>query len=231
MRATCEIIADVKDGKEVQYEELMMACLVQSFLLFQYQNDVKNLIKGGISAELTLSSKYSDVKTSSKEGGISSIIITDNGCGIDKDNMRLAFLPHATSKLSKAEDLDNIATLGFRGEALASVAAVAQVTMTSKTKDDEVGNYITLSAGKVVEEGKRAISQSTSIAVENLFFNTPVRKKFLKKPKQEEALVSAIMTQLALANPDIKFKYTADGKVGLSNQRRFRRSRLCGVRK
>lgn len=72
MRATCEIIADVKDGKEVQYEELKLACLVQSFLLFQYQNDVKNLIKGGISAELTLQGKYSDVKTSSKESGISS---------------------------------------------------------------------------------------------------------------------------------------------------------------
>lgn len=72
MRSTCEIIADIKDGKEVQYEELKMACLVQSFLLFQYQNDVKNLIKGGIVAELTLNSKYSDVKTSSKESGISS---------------------------------------------------------------------------------------------------------------------------------------------------------------
>lgn len=168
---------------------------------------VKELVENSIDAGAT------SISVDIKEGGISSIIITDNGCGIDKDNMRLAFLPHATSKLSKAEDLDNIATLGFRGEALASVAAVAQVTMTSKTKYDEVGNFITLSAGKVVEEGKRAISQSTSIAVENLFFNTPVRKKFLKKPKQEEALVSAIMTQLALANPDIKFKYTADGKV------------------
>lgn len=125
---------------------------------------VKELVENSIDAGAT------SISVDIKEGGISSIIITDNGCGIDKDNMRLAFLPHATSKLAKAEDLDNIATLGFRGEALASVAAVAQVTMTSKTKDDEVGNYITLSAGKVVEEGKRAISQSTSIAVENLFF-------------------------------------------------------------
>ena len=127
--------------------------------------------------------------------------------------MRLAFLPHATSKLSKAEDLDNISTLGFRGEALASIAAVSQITMTSKTSNQSVGNYITLSAGKVIEEGQKAIAQSTSISVENLFFNTPVRKKFLKKPKLEEAGVTAVMNQLALANPDIKFKYTVDKKI------------------
>ena len=168
---------------------------------------VKELVENSIDAGAT------SISVGIKEGGISSIVIVDDGCGIDKDNMRLAFLPHATSKLAKAEDLDNIATLGFRGEALASVSAVAQVTMTSKTQDDEVGNYITLSAGKVIEEGKRAIAQSTSIEVENLFFNTPVRKKFLKKPKQEEANVTAIMIQLALANPDIKFKYTVDNKV------------------
>ncbi|MDE6605708.1 MAG: DNA mismatch repair endonuclease MutL [Clostridia bacterium] len=168
---------------------------------------VKELVENSIDAGAT------SISVGIKEGGISSIVIVDDGCGIDKDNMRLAFLPHATSKLAKAEDLDNIATLGFRGEALASVSAVAQVTMTSKTQDDEVGNYITLSAGKVIEEGKRAIAQSTSIEVENLFFNTPVRKKFLKKPKQEEANVTAIMIQLALANPDIKFKYTVDNKI------------------
>ncbi|MDE6211465.1 MAG: DNA mismatch repair endonuclease MutL, partial [Clostridia bacterium] len=168
---------------------------------------VKELVENSIDAGAT------SISVGIKEGGISSIVIVDDGCGIDKDNMRLAFLPHATSKLAKAEDLDNIATLGFRGEALASVSAVAQVTMTSKTQDDEVGNYITLSAGKVIEEGKRAIAQSTSIEVENLFFNTPVRKKFLKKPKQEESNVTAIMIQLALANPDIKFKYTVDNKI------------------
>ncbi|MDE5756631.1 MAG: DNA mismatch repair endonuclease MutL [Clostridia bacterium] len=168
---------------------------------------VKELVENSIDAGAT------SISVDIIDGGISSIVIVDNGCGIDKENMRLAFLPHATSKLAKAEDLDNIATLGFRGEALASVSAVAQVTMTSKTQDDEVGNFITLSAGKIVEEGKRAIAQSTSISVENLFFNTPVRKKFLKKPKQEEANVTAIMIQLALANPDIKFRYTADNKT------------------
>ena len=168
---------------------------------------VKELVENSIDAGAT------SISVDIKDGGISSIVIVDNGCGIDKENMKLAFLPHATSKLAKAEDLDNIATLGFRGEALASVSAVAQVTMTSRTADDEVGNFITLSAGKVVDEGKRAIAQSTSITVENLFFNTPVRKKFLKKPKQEEANVTAIMIQLALANPDIKFRYTVDNKT------------------
>lgn len=168
---------------------------------------VKELVENSIDAGA------SAISVEIKDGGISSIVITDNGCGIDKENMRLAFLPHATSKLSKAEDLDNIATLGFRGEALASIAAVSQIKMTSKTSEENVGNYISLSAGKVVEEGQRAIAQSTSIAVENLFFNTPVRKKFLKKPKMEEAGVTSVMTQLALANPDIKFKYTVDSKV------------------
>lgn len=168
---------------------------------------VKELVENSIDAGAT------SISVEIKDGGISSIIITDDGCGIDKENMRLAFLPHATSKLSKAEDLDNIATLGFRGEALASVAAVAQVTMTSKTSDEEIGNYIVLHAGKIIEEGKKAIAQSTSIAVENLFYNTPVRKKFLKKPKQEEANVSSVMTQLALANPNIKFRYVVDNKT------------------
>ena len=168
---------------------------------------VKELVENSIDAGATA------ISVEIKDGGISSIVITDNGSGIDKENLRLAFLPHATSKLSKAEDLDNIATLGFRGEALASIAAVAHVSMTSKTSDENVGNYISLSAGKVVEEGQKAIAQSTSIAVENLFFNTPVRKKFLKKPKMEESGVTSVMTQLALANPDIKFKYTVDGKV------------------
>ena len=168
---------------------------------------VKELVENSIDAGATA------ISVEIKEGGISSIVITDNGCGIDKENMRLAFLPHATSKLSKAEDLDNIATLGFRGEALASIAAVSQISMTSKTSEENVGNYISLSAGKVVEEGQKAIAQSTSISVENLFFNTPVRKKFLKKPKMEESGVTSVMTQLALANPDIKFKYTVDEKV------------------
>ncbi|MDE5616728.1 MAG: DNA mismatch repair endonuclease MutL, partial [Clostridia bacterium] len=168
---------------------------------------VKELVENSIDAGANA------ISVEIKEGGISSIVITDNGSGIDKENMRLAFLPHATSKLAKAEDLDNIATLGFRGEALASIAAVSQITMVSKTNSDSVGNYITLSAGKIVEEGQKAIAQSTSISVENLFFNTPVRKKFLKKPKMEESGVTAIMNQLALANPDIKFKYSVDGKI------------------
>ncbi len=168
---------------------------------------VKELVENSIDAGATA------ISVEIKDGGISSIIITDNGSGIDKENMRLAFLPHATSKLSKAEDLDNISTLGFRGEALASIAAVSQITMTSKTSNQSVGNCITLSAGKVIEEGQKAIAQSTSISVENLFFNTPVRKKFLKKPKLEEAGVTAVMNQLALANPDIKFKYTVDKKI------------------
>ena len=168
---------------------------------------VKELVENSIDAGAT------SLVVEIKEGGISMIAVTDDGSGIDKENMRLAFLPHATSKLSKAEDLDNIATLGFRGEALASIAAVAQVTMTSKTSEEDIGNYIVLHAGKVVEEGKKAIAQSTSIVVENLFFNTPVRKKFLKKPKQEETNVTQVMLQLALANPDIKIKYVVDSKV------------------
>lgn len=168
---------------------------------------VKELVENSIDAGAT------SIAVEIKDGGTSSIVITDNGSGIDKDNMRLAFLPHATSKLSSAEDLDSIATLGFRGEALASIAAVSQIEMTSKTEQDQVGNFIRLSGGKVVEEGQRAIAQSTSISVENLFFNTPVRKKFLKKNKMEESAVTSVMIQLALANPDIKFKYVVDKKV------------------
>lgn len=168
---------------------------------------IKELVENSIDAGAT------SIVVEIKGGGIDSMVVTDDGCGIDKANLYKAFLPHATSKLSKAEDLDNISTLGFRGEALASICAVAHVTMTSKTKDSEIGNYITIHAGKIIEEGQRAIAQSTSISVDNLFYNTPVRKKFLKKPKQEEASVTSVMQQLALANPDIKFKYIIDGKV------------------
>lgn len=151
-------------------------------------------------------------------GGISSIVVTDNGMGVQQEDMTKAFLPHATSKIKVDTDLDNILTLGFRGEALASIAAVSQVEMISKTKDNVLANYITLEGGVQKSIGEKGSTDGTKIIVNNIFFNMPVRAKFLKKPKQEENEITNLMTRMILGNPDISIKYIADGKTIFNSQ-------------
>ena len=146
------------------------------------------------------------------DGGISKIIVSDNGSGILPDDLEPAFLPHATSKISNEADLYNISTLGFRGEALASIASVSQVEVISKTASTN-GHSIKVSGGQIVAKGEKGSPVGTYISVENLFFNTPARQKFLKKPKKEESDITTLVAKLILANPKISFKYSADGKV------------------
>lgn len=168
---------------------------------------VKELTENAIDAGAT------KITVQIEEGGIRSISITDNGCGMTAQNLAKAFLPHATSKLKEACDLDSIATLGFRGEALASIAAVSQVTVRTKTAEGELGSEMKIAAGKAEEINPCGCNDGTVIRVENLFYNTPVRARFLKKPKAEEAFVTQTVSALILSNPEISFRYIVDGKA------------------
>ena len=147
------------------------------------------------------------------DGGLSEIIISDDGCGIASVDVEKAFMPHATSKIKNVEDLDNISSLGFRGEALASIASVSRVEMTTKTKDEDFATKIFLVGGKKEEKSSVGAFEGTTIIVKNLFFNTPARLKFLKKPKSEEGEITHLVSKLILANPEISVKYVADGKI------------------
>ena len=151
-------------------------------------------------------------------GGIDQISIQDNGCGIEPDDIKKAFLPHATSKISCIEDLDNIATLGFRGEALASISSVAQVTMVTKTKDLDYASTISVNGGVFGAVGATASQNGTYIEVRNLFFNTPARRKFLRRPKTEESEITNFISRYILAHPDIKIRYSANEKVIFDNK-------------
>jgi len=151
-------------------------------------------------------------------GGIDLIAIRDNGCGIEPDDIKKAFLPHATSKISKLEDLDSIATLGFRGEALASISSVAQVSMVTKTANLDYASTINVNGGIFGAVGATASQNGTYIEVRNLFFNTPARRKFLRRPKTEESEITNFISRYILAHPDIKIKYTANEKLVFDNK-------------
>lgn len=148
-----------------------------------------------------------------KEGGISLIKITDNGKGIPKEELKTAFLRHATSKLRTLEDLDDIMTLGFRGEALSSIASVAQVEMITKTKDSTIGNRIVINGGVIEKEEEAAANDGTVFIMKNLFYNTPARRKFLKKPATEGGYVADAVNRIALGHPEIAVKYINNGNT------------------
>ena len=152
-----------------------------------------------------------------KEGGTKFIQVSDDGCGIDDVDFHSAFLPHATSKIKEAEDLDTIFTLGFRGEALASIASVSKVTLTSKTEQNELGSTMKVEGGVYGEISKIGTQNGTTITVEDLFYCVPARAKFLKKNKSEEQEITNIITRTILAHPDIHFIYIVDGKKYMSS--------------
>jgi len=150
-----------------------------------------------------------------KEGGISFIRITDNGTGIDKAQVQLAFLRHATSKLRELDDLQMIKSLGFRGEALSSIAAVSQVELITKTQRDFTGTRYIIEGGIEKSLEEVGAPDGTTFLIRNLFFNTPARKKFLKSPTTESSYVGNYMEQLALSHPHISFKYMQNNQVKL----------------
>ncbi len=141
-----------------------------------------------------------------KDGGIELIRVTDNGCGMEREQLRRAFLRHATSKIESADDLMRISSLGFRGEALSSIAAVAKVEVATKVADSLTGSRILLEGGKEVSFDEVGVPEGTTFIVRHLFFNTPVRRKFLKQPATEGGYIVALMEHLALSRPDISFK-------------------------
>lgn len=163
--------------------------------------------------ENSIDAGASKIKIEIEDGGIKKICVADDGCGIEKQDLPLAFLPHATSKISNIDDLDEISTLGFRGEALASIASVSMVDLTTKTKNSETGFKIVADGGEISKITEVARLNGTTITMKNLFFNTPARAKFLKKPKSEESEITHLVEKFMLAHPEIDFEYIVDGKT------------------
>lgn len=170
---------------------------------------VKELVENAIDA------KAAAVTVEVKEGGISFMRIADNGCGIDREDVPGAFLRHSTSKIRNAEDLEHISSLGFRGEALSSIAAVSQVELITKTPEDRFGTRYMISGGK--EEGMEDIGapDGTTFLVRQLFYNVPARRKFLKTAMTEAGHVSDLMTRMALSHPHISFQFINNGQSKL----------------
>lgn len=171
---------------------------------------VKELIENSLDAKAT------EIEIYVERGGKQLIKVVDNGTGIERDDLRAAFLPHATSKISAAEDLDNILTLGFRGEALASISAISKVELKSVTEGNSAYK-ISCEDGKIGEITPAALEKGTEITVRDLFYNTPVRAKFMKTDKKEEADITAFVTRYILGNPEVSFKYYTDGKLFLQS--------------
>ncbi len=163
--------------------------------------------------ENSLDAGASAVTVEIRDGGISYFRVTDNGSGIPSGDIRMAFERHATSKITKAQDLHSIATLGFRGEALASIAAVSHVTCTTRTKQDASGIKVQNDGGRITSIEEAACPEGTTFVVRDLFYNTPVRLKFLKKPATEAGFVSDLMMRLILSRPDVSFRYISQGKT------------------
>lgn len=169
---------------------------------------IKELVENSVDAGAT------NLIIEIKNGGISYIRVTDNGCGISPEDIKTAFLPHATSKIVDEDDLFSIKTLGFRGEALASIAAVSNVEIMSKT-EDENGTKLEISGGKFLSEETVGCPVGTTVVVKNLFFNTPARMKFLKKDSTEASYITDIVERLVMANPHISVRYIVDEKEKL----------------
>ncbi|MDH7485377.1 MAG: DNA mismatch repair endonuclease MutL [Anaerolineae bacterium] len=168
---------------------------------------VKELIENAIDAGA------SEIRVEAREGGRRLIRVQDDGCGIPAAEVELAFARHATSKLHTAEDLARIATLGFRGEALASIAAVSRLTMLTRAAEEPTGTLLRLEAGQVVTREPRGMPPGTTVTVEHLFFNVPARLKFLRAAATEAGHIHQIVTRYALAYPERRFSLVSDGRL------------------
>ena len=168
---------------------------------------VKELVENSIDAKATA------ITVEIKKGGISYIKITDNGTGFHSDDIEMAFERHATSKIRKEEDLQKITSMGFRGEALASVAAIAKVVLTTKNVDEEIGSKVRVEAGNIVSRKEVPCNTGTTIEIYDVFYNVPARFKFLKKDYTEAGYIEDAVTRIALAYPHISFRYINNGKT------------------
>ncbi len=171
---------------------------------------LKELVENSIDAGSTI------ITIEIKNGGISYMRITDNGCGIDSEDVPLAFLRHATSKIKSGEDLNSISTLGFRGEALAAISSVARVEMLTKTANSISGTHYKIEGGAEIENSPSGCPDGTTIIIKDIFYNTPARMKFLKKDVSEANACAGVIDRIALSHPEISFKFIRDGKQTLS---------------
>lgn len=194
-------------GNIVLLDDLTINKIAAGEVIERPASVVKELVENSIDAGAT------NINIEIKNGGISYIRVTDNGKGLLPDDMEIAFERHATSKIRSAEDLEKVKSMGFRGEALASIAAIANVEMKSKTMDNQTGYEIVVKGGDIISKQEVGCPNGTTITIENLFFNTPVRYKFLKKDFTEAGYIEDIITRIALINPQIAIKLINSGKT------------------
>ncbi len=182
---------------------------------------VKELVENALDAGA------SSIHVETIAGGRRLIRVLDDGCGIPAAEVELAFARYSTSKLARAEDLECIRTLGFRGEALASIAAVSQVTLITRASDEGIGTLIRLEGGKVVYREGRGHPQGTVVTVENLFYNTPARRKFLRAPSTERRHITELVTRYAMAYPEVRFALIHDGRLTFQTAGRGDLKEVC----
>ena len=194
-------------GNIVLLDDLTINKIAAGEVIERPASVIKEMVENSIDAGA------SNITVEIKNGGISYIKVSDNGKGIAQDDLEIAFERHATSKIRSAEDLDTVTSMGFRGEALASIAAIANVELISKTENQEIGYKVVVEAGNVLEKEEIGCRTGTTITVRNLFFNTPVRYKFLKKDYTESGYIEDVITRIALVNPNIAIKLINTGKT------------------
>lgn len=194
-------------GNIVLLDDLTINKIAAGEVIERPASVVKEMVENAIDAQAK------NIVVEIKNGGISFIKITDDGCGISEDDMEMAFERHATSKIRSASDLATVTTMGFRGEALASIAAISNVEMISKKKGEEIGHKIVVEGGKILEKSEVGCPVGTTITVKNLFFNTPVRYKFLKKDYTEAGYIEDNVRRIALVNKELAIKLINSGKT------------------
>ena len=194
-------------GNIVLLDDLTINKIAAGEVIERPASVIKEMVENSIDAGAT------NITIEIKNGGISYIRVTDNGKGIPEDDLEIAFERHATSKIRSADDLDTVTSMGFRGEALASIAAIANVEMISKTANQENGYKVVVEGGNVLEKTVTGAPIGTTITVTNLFFNTPVRYKFLKKDYTEAGYIEDVVTRIALVHPEIAIKLINTGKT------------------
>ena len=167
---------------------------------------MKELIENSIDSGAT------EIVAEIKRGGVALIRVSDNGCGMEPEDLPIALKRHATSKIKSRDDLDGITTLGFRGEALAAISSVSAVTIITKTREAETGSMLTSEGGRILDLSEVGTSDGTTVVVENLFYNVPARRKFLKKDSTEAMNVAALVEKVALSRPDISIQLLVDGE-------------------
>ena len=194
-------------GNIVLLDDLTINKIAAGEVIERPASVIKEMVENSIDAGAN------NITVEIKNGGISFIKVTDNGKGIAQDDLEIAFERHATSKIRTADDLDVVTSMGFRGEALASIAAIANVELVSKTEEQQVGYKVVVEAGEILSKEEIGCQKGTSITVRNLFFNTPVRYKFLKKDYTESGYIEDVITRIALVNPNIAIKLINTGKT------------------